>query len=439
MPNLYYRWMHPLQDPVDPSTDVTGSAAPPLESPARPRSFGRRKHQVDRLVSAYLGGRSSDSRIVVLGPSAIVNTRSFPGGVQICSLEQLATDDNDLPSPASACLLDGVLHVAPDPGAVLRSAYGRLAAGGRLAITVPSGRPGPPLRSQQWTPATLPFPADSLQCLLFREGFVGIHQKRVRGYNIVMAERSWDAPPASRALRLSVIVPVYNERATFKKTMELVLSKEIPGIDLEVIIVESNSTDGTRDDAIDYSRSGVNVLLQDRPQGKGHAVRTGLAAATGDFVLIQDADLEYDIDDYDALLEPLMNFKTSFVMGKRKAYHDSWGLRRFGDARLTSHFMNVGHIFFMLLFNVTYRQRLHDPFTMYKVFRRDCLTGLTLQCNRFDFDWELLAKLVRSGYSPIEIPVHYRSRSFQEGKKVSLVKDPITWVLACFRFRFARL
>lgn len=364
--------------------------------------------------------------------------RSVPPQAQVLPLDGLTTTTaSDALSRFSRCLLDGVLDSLDDPGSVLSNVYRRMPPGGRLAITVPGKRSQSRLLSL--AREKRPFSGDSLHCLLFREGFTSISETRIGGSRLLTAERSPSAPPRERDLRLSVIVPAYNERATFKKTMDLILHKQIPGIDLEVIVVESNSSDGTREDAIEYSSSGVTVILEDRPQGKGHAVRAGLEAATGDFVLIQDADLEYDIDDYDKLLEPLRQFKTSFVMGKRQAYHDSWGLRRFGDARLTSHFMNIGHIFFMALFNLTYGQRLHDPFTMYKVFRRDCLTGLTLECDRFDFDWELLAKLIRSGYTPVEIPVHYRSRSFQEGKKVSLVRDPISWVVACFRFRFARL
>ena len=257
---------------------------------------------------------------------------------------------------------------------------------------------------------------------------------------LVTAKRSAERPPTERNHRLSVIVPAYNERGTFKKTLDLVLSKEIPGVDFEVIVVESNSTDGTREDALEYSDTpNVTVLLEDKPNGKGHAVRKGLEAASGDFILIQDADLEYDIDDYETVLGPLRQFQASFVIGKRVAYHDSWGLRKFGDSRLTSHFMNIGHVFFMLLFNLTYAQRLHDPFSMYKVFRRDRLDGLTLECDRFDFDWELTAKLIRSGCKPLEVPVGYHSRSFGEGKKVSLIRDPITWIIACFRYRIAPL
>jgi hypothetical protein len=101
--------------------------------------------------------------------------------------------------------------------------------------------------------------------------------------------------------------------------------------------------------------------------------------------------------------------------------------------------MNVGHVFFTGLFNVVYGTRLRDPFTMFKVFRRDCIHGLTFESNRFDFDWELVGKLVRAGYRPLEIPVNYRSRSFAEGKKVSFFRDPLTWIRACFKYRFTRL
>jgi hypothetical protein len=101
--------------------------------------------------------------------------------------------------------------------------------------------------------------------------------------------------------------------------------------------------------------------------------------------------------------------------------------------------VNVGHLLFVGLLNTLYRQRLRDPFTMYKVFRRDCLHGLTFECDRFDFDFELVIKLVRKGYVPLEIPVNYSSRSFKEGKKVSMLRDPLTWIRALVKYRFSSL
>jgi hypothetical protein len=101
--------------------------------------------------------------------------------------------------------------------------------------------------------------------------------------------------------------------------------------------------------------------------------------------------------------------------------------------------LNLGHQFFRTLVNLALNAQMTDPFTMYKVFRRDCLQGLRLECNRFDFDWELLIKLVRKGYRPIEIPVAYTSRSFKAGKKISMIRDPLTWMWALAKYRFQPL
>jgi glycosyltransferase involved in cell wall biosynthesis len=233
-------------------------------------------------------------------------------------------------------------------------------------------------------------------------------------------------------------MPVFNERRTFVETMEAVLAKELPGVDKEVIVVESNSTDGTRELVLSYQgRPGVKIELEAGPRGKGHAVRRGLALATGDAILIQDADLEYDVNDYDSLLAPLLGWERAFVLGSR--HTGGWKIRKFADQVGTATAMNVGHLLFGTALNVLYLQRLRDPFTMFKVFRRDCLHGLQFECNRFDFDFELVIKLIRKGYSPLELPVNYTSRSFAEGKKVSMLRDPLTWIRALVRYRFVRL
>ncbi len=237
---------------------------------------------------------------------------------------------------------------------------------------------------------------------------------------------------------LSIIMPVYNEATTFARAMEAVVSKELPGVDKEIVVVESNSTDGTRELVLGYrDHPGVKVVLQDRPRGKGHAVRAGFEHASGDFIMVQDADLEYDVNDYDALVEPLKRSERAFVLGSR--HGGNWKIRKFTDQLAVGALFNLGHLVFAGLLNVLYRQRLRDPFTMYKVFRRDCLHGLTFECNRFDFDYELVIKLVRKGYVPLEIPVNYRSRSLKEGKKVSMLRDPLTWIWALIKFRFSPL
>jgi glycosyltransferase involved in cell wall biosynthesis len=249
-----------------------------------------------------------------------------------------------------------------------------------------------------------------------------------------------DEHPMHRRHSLSIVIPAFNESATVGSLLDAVLKKQIPNLDIELIVVESNSIDGTRQIVERYAdHPRVKVILEDKPRGKGHAVRTGLKAATGDFVLIQDADLEYDLEDYDVLLEPLVNGREAVVLGSRHGGDAWWKMRQFERQPITSAFLNFGHWVFTTLVNVLFRQKLRDPFTMYKVFRRDCLTGLEFFCNRFDFDYELLVKLVRKGYKPVEIPVNYRSRSFKEGKKVSTLRDPINWLRALAWLRVTKV
>ena len=252
-------------------------------------------------------------------------------------------------------------------------------------------------------------------------------------------EAGGDEEPAGRdPVRLSVVLPVYNEAGTVAEIIDQVLALEMRGVELELVIVESNSTDGGRDVVKRYAGNPrVQLILQDRPSGKGHAVREGLSHVTGDIVLIQDADLEYRVDEYPLVVGPLLAGEADFVLGCRHA--PGKPMRHFEDARHTSRVMNAAHWVFTTMFNVVYRTKLRDPFTMYKVFRTTCIEGVPFQSNRFDFDWELVAKLVRLGHHPIEIPISYVSRGYQSGKKVRFFRDPVTWVVALAKFRFTRL
>jgi glycosyltransferase involved in cell wall biosynthesis len=238
---------------------------------------------------------------------------------------------------------------------------------------------------------------------------------------------------------LSIIVPAYNEKATVKESLDTIIAKEVPGLTIEVIIIESNSTDGTRDIVLSYrSNPKVKLILQEKARGKGNAVREGLLHATGDIILIQDADLEYDVADYDVLVAPIISGRQAFVLGSRHG-QGGWAIRKFTNQPLRGAILNLAHWIFTFLINISLGTWLKDPFTMYKVFRRDCLKGLTFECDRFDFDWELLIKLVRKGYTPIEIPITYHSRSFAEGKKIRIWRDPITWLKALVKYRFQKL
>jgi glycosyltransferase involved in cell wall biosynthesis len=233
-------------------------------------------------------------------------------------------------------------------------------------------------------------------------------------------------------------MPVYNEADTVSQIIDEVLDVELGDADIELVIVESNSTDGSRELVRKYEgHPGVRIVLEDVPRGKGHAMRESFRAARGDIFLIQDGDLEYQVEDYPALISPIVQGVADFVLGTR--YVKGEAMRWIPEARLLSRIMNGAHRAFATLFNVTYGARLRDPFTMYKVFRSEAIDGITFVSDRFDFDWELMAKLMRSGYQPLEIPVQYQARGYHGGKKIRPFRDPPNWVVACIRFRFTRL
>jgi SAM-dependent methyltransferase len=242
-----------------------------------------------------------------------------------------------------------------------------------------------------------------------------------------------------RTILVTVIMAVFNEAPTVRAAIEGVLSKNVRDCEIELLIIESNSTDGSREIVNEYlGHERVGIILEEEPRGKGHAVRQGLIAAKGDIILIQDADLEYDFEDYDALIETLRDGKHAFVLGSRHG-GEKWKVRHFEGQPIVAFLANTVHWILTLLINILFRVRLTDPFTMFKVFRRSAIHGLTFSSNRFDFDYELLLKLIRRGYTPIEIPVNYSARSFQQGKKVRFFRDPLTWVWAIIKFRFSSL
>ena len=247
-------------------------------------------------------------------------------------------------------------------------------------------------------------------------------------------------------VKVSILIAVYNEASTVGELLERVWEESIPDASREIIIIESNSTDRSRAIVTDFARRhpagpdrAVRLILEPAPAGKGHAIRAGIAAATGEVILIQDADLEYDVGDYPLLLQPIVEGRAAFVLGSRHLGANRWRIRSFARGGIQATFMNAGGMLFHTLFNLVFASRLTDPTSMFKVFRADCLRGLQLSCNRFDFDYELLGKLMRAGFAPLEVPVSYRSRGFDEGKKIRVLRDPPGWVWAIFKARLCRL
>jgi hypothetical protein len=466
-----------------PGNAPAGGSAPMLESSALNGLYAANAAERMQELIAYSGKR--EGKLLLIGADAHLCAEARKVGFQVYAFSASQFENAptaDLPTGIQACVLFCALERMSDPFAGLQLVHRLLDAGGCLMIISPTtdSRAARLLRSSWWEfnrTNLFYFSVDTLQSLLIKAGFGDpiIAPDRTLASVNYLRRRLAANPQASKRFnwlrsaislspmfrdrtfrflhgrtrflvrskiypsqpRLSVIVPVYNERATFVELIEQLLSKTIAGLDIEIIIVESNSADGSRDLVLRYKdHPGVCVILEDKPRGKGYAVRTGLKAATGDVVLFQDADLEYDINDYDALVDRLLRFQNNFVLGTRHSGgKESWKIRQFSDSPGLAAFFNFGHLLFLTLFNVLYKQRLSDPFTMFKVFRRECLYGLDFECNRFDFDYEIVIKLLRKGYKPLELPVNYRSRSMKEGKKVTVFRDPLTWIRALIKFR----
>lgn len=236
---------------------------------------------------------------------------------------------------------------------------------------------------------------------------------------------SADMPGAAPRYRsLSVIVPVYNERNTVAEVVRRMRSVELP-LEREIVIVDDGSTDGTRQVLSQLADSTVHVVLHDRNQGKGAAVRTGLAQVTGDLVLIQDADLEYDPDDWPKLLAPALKGRARVVYGSRFT----------GERRNMLFIHWVGNRFLSLVTNILYNTTLSDMETCYKLFERDVIQGIRLRASRFDFEPEVTAKVLRQGIRIYEVPISYSGREFDEGKKITWQDGfAALWTLVRYRF-----
>jgi glycosyltransferase involved in cell wall biosynthesis len=220
---------------------------------------------------------------------------------------------------------------------------------------------------------------------------------------------------------VSVIVPVYNELLHLEELLQAVLASPIKK---EVIIVDDGSTDGTREKLLALPhREDVTIVFHENNCGKGASIRTALAYARGEYVLIQDSDLEYDPEDYRALLAPLQRGSANVVYGVRPDRPER-GLRFFLGAKLLTH-----------LTNLLYGTRIHDEATCYKVFRRQLLAQLRLDCRRFEFCPEVTSKLCRMGERIDEVPISYHPRSAEEGKKIRLSDGWLAiWTLIRYRF-----
>jgi glycosyltransferase involved in cell wall biosynthesis len=232
------------------------------------------------------------------------------------------------------------------------------------------------------------------------------------------------APPSYRLL--SVIVPVFNERTTLSEIVRRMRAVDLP-MDREIIIVDDGSDDGSDKVLSALQDSTVRVLRHPGNRGKGAAIRTGLGVARGDVVLIQDADLEYDPEDWPKLLNPLLRGRAKVVYGSRFT----------GERKNMLFWHWVGNRFLSLVTNVLYNTTISDMETCYKLFDRTVLDGITIRAERFEFEPEVTAKLLRQGHRIYEVPISYNGREPSEGKKITW-KDGIGALRTLVKYRFAR-
>jgi len=225
-------------------------------------------------------------------------------------------------------------------------------------------------------------------------------------------------------MKLSVVIPVYNERKTILELLERVRKVDLPK---EIIVVDDFSTDGTRD-VLQRLPAGddVKVILQPRNGGKGAALRAGFGAVTGDIVVIQDADLEYDPAEYVNLIQPILASKADVVFGSRFLG---------GPHRVLLFWHSVGNQFLTTLSNMITDLNLTDMETCYKVFRADILKKVTFRENRFGFEPEFTSKMAKARYRIYEVPIPYSGRDYSEGKKIGW-KDGIAAIYFIIKYGF---
>jgi glycosyltransferase involved in cell wall biosynthesis len=228
-------------------------------------------------------------------------------------------------------------------------------------------------------------------------------------------------------LKLSVLIPVHNEESTTEEVIRRVSEVDLNGMEREIIVIDDASTDGTAGKLEQYrGRPDLVLLSHEANRGKGAAIRTGLASVTGDIVIIQDADLEYDPSEYPKLVAPIVEGEADVVYGSRfKGRVEDMALPNLVANKILAWAATL--LFF---------RRVTDEATCYKVFRADLLRSFDLKCERFEFCPEVTAKTLKGGYRLVEVPITYRARSVEAGKKIKM-RDGFDalWTLVRYRFR----
>lgn len=225
-------------------------------------------------------------------------------------------------------------------------------------------------------------------------------------------------------MKLSVLIPVYNEKNTIEKIVQVI--RAVP-VEKEIILVDDGSSDGTREiiRRLFSNQSDVKVIFHEANAGKGRAIQTGIAAASGDTVIIQDADLEYDPKDYPRLLRAMEENRVNVV----------YGSRFLGGVKVTAWWHRSVNYFLTLLTNVLYGSRLTDMETCYKLIKTGTLRDITIESSGFEIEAELSAKLLKMKERILEVPISYKGRSYHQGKKIGW-RDGVQAIFTLFYYRF---
>jgi len=238
-------------------------------------------------------------------------------------------------------------------------------------------------------------------------------------------------------MKLSIIIPVYNEQKTIFEILKKVCESKLPkGLLREIIVVDDGSIDKSaliiNGAILKLNTHSLKLFKHKKNQGKGAAVRTGLRQARGDIILIQDADLEYDPNDYSRLLNPILSNKANVVYGTRLK---NYPLRLYGKKTtpLITHYL--GNKFLTFVTNIFYGNKVTDMETCYKIFRKEVIRNIKIYADKFDFEPEITAKILKKGYKIYEVPIRVHPRGYDEGKKITWKDGFIAlWTLIKYRF-----
>ena len=225
--------------------------------------------------------------------------------------------------------------------------------------------------------------------------------------------------------KLSVIIPVYNEEKTIIQVIQKVQKVQLEGITKEIIIVDDSSTDNTKKILNRINEKNIKIFYHQKNMGKGYSIRTGLKHTTGDIIIIQDADLEYDPDEYPRLIKPIQDKKTSVVFGSRLHQKN----------KPKYYFYYIGNLFLTYITNLLFHSKITDMETCYKVFSKEVIDNITLKSKRFDFEPEITAKILKKKFSIHEVQITYNCRDIKEGKKITWI-DGIKAVYYLIKYRF---